>query len=242
MKILTLPKTSSQEVSGWGESGFHDLGSGWWSDPVCGLRFYDLDPMYKTEYFAGNHHPSIDDAKRMLDYMQQTYAALFGKSFDSVLELGTGGGEFTRVFRDAGLDYLAVEGTNAGREKMRSLGIPDGRVVAGDIRRLPNDPRFNARFDLTVCTEVAEHVEPWFASKVVEECTAHSDVVWFSAARPARPPHRGHYHHPNEAPIEAWDRLFAFMDFPHRVDLNGLLGRADRVYLSERAKGRALCE
>lgn len=75
---------------------------------------------------------------------------------------------------------------------------------------------------------MAEHIEPWFASKVVENCTRHANAVWFSAAKgDARP----HYHHSNEAPIEAWDRLFAFFGFTFGVVLDGRYGRADRLYL-----------
>ena len=82
-----------------------------------------------------------------------------------------------------------------------------------------------------MCTEVAEHIEPFFASKIVENCILHSEVVWFSAADRNR---RAHYHHSNEQEIEVWDNLFAHMGFPFYVPLNGMYDRASRLYFSER--------
>ncbi len=114
-------------------------------------------------------------------------------------------------------------------EKLKSIGIPNTSILHCDLKFLNPLER---TFDVVMCTEVAEHIEPWFASKIVENCTRHSDVVWFSAANGSAPPH---FHHMNEAPIEAWDNIFAQFDFRYHLPLSGLHGRADRVYLNHRS-------
>jgi 2-polyprenyl-3-methyl-5-hydroxy-6-metoxy-1,4-benzoquinol methylase len=159
--------------------------------------------------------------------MRSTYRTLFERDFTSVLELGTGGGEITIEFAKAGLDYVAVEGTKAGCLRLLEQGIPRERIVYADLRTMPN---LNRRFDLAMCTEVIEHVEPFFASKIVGNCVNHADVVWFSAADRNRAPH---YHHVNEQDIEAWDNIFAFLGHSISVELDGRFERADRVYIKD---------
>ncbi len=158
--------------------------------------------------------------------MQETFSAVFGVKSTSVLELGTGGGEITLHFHKASLDYQAVEGTEAGAKKLLSAGIPEARISLQNLKFMKPLGR---TFDLVMCTEVAEHIEPWFASKLVSNCVEHGDVVWFSAAKGDAPPH---YHHMNEVPIEAWDNIFAHFRFTYHIALNQTLNRADRIYLN----------
>jgi len=80
-----------------------------------------------------------------------------------------------------------------------------------------------------MCTEVIEHVEPFFAGRIVEFMTKHSDFIWFSAADRNRPPH---YHHINEQNIEVWDNLFAFFGFNIFVKLDRKFDRAYRLYIN----------
>jgi hypothetical protein len=197
----------------------------WWTDPLD-LRAYtysDPNVEYDKEYFESEHHPSEEVAKQLYDYMQQTYKQVFGRYFKSVLEFGAGSGEITAQFHEDDLHYFVVEPTTAGYEKLLSKGIYEASIIPEDIRFMYD---MNYKFDLVVCTEVAEHIEPWFASKVVEACTTHSDRVWFSAASEFQNPH---YHHPNVAPIHAWDKIFALFGYDYIV-LENKFDRAERLY------------
>jgi len=217
------------------DKGWHPYGAGWWTNNSCPFRFkyFRLDGSYTPDYFDSDSHPSPRIAEDLYGYMQGTFSGLFGRRFGSILELGVGGGEITGVFRTHALDYHAVEGTSGGVSKLLGSGVPSSRVTQSDLRFLQPIGR---RFDLVMCTEVAEHIEPWFASKVVQNCVDHADVVWFSAARPFGV--YQHYHHINEVPIEAWDNLFALFGYNHYVALNGTSGRADRLYMSAIARDR----
>lgn len=214
-------------ISKTSDDGYHRYGNDWWMQPGTpgALQYLALDPLYPTDYFIGHGHPERAGAESLVCYMIETHAALFGRPLESVLELGTGGGEITAELDRRGLDYLAVEGTAAGVARLKAIGIPDARVLHANLKFLPDIGR---RFDLAMCTEVAEHIEPFFASQLVLACTAHSAAVWFSAADRNR---RAHYHHINEQDISAWDNLFAHMGFGRRVELDGRHGRASRLYL-----------
>lgn len=211
--------------------GYHDYGNDWWSNSNCpySYKYLSIDSLYPEQYFGnGVGHPNDKMAADLYRYMQDTYASLFGRNFYSILELGTGGGEITRQLAANNLDYIAVEGTEAGVRKLLANGIDEARIVKSNLKFLPPVGRM---FDIAMCTEVAEHIEPFFASKVVENCIRHAEVVWFSAADRNRP---AHYHHINEIHIEAWDNLFAHMGHNYLVPLNHLHERASRIYLSER--------
>jgi len=231
LQVRRIASTVDVDVLSGG-GGYHWYGNDWWTNLSCphAFQYLSLDSLYPANYFRskadGGAHPAQSMAADLYEYMQSTYKAVFGMPFESILELGVGAGEITRQFREHGLDYCAVEGTSEGAAKLRQDGVPADRIVVADLKFLDPLPR---KWDLVMCTEVAEHIEPWFASKVVDDCVRHADAVWFSAAdRRIRP----HYHHMNEISIEAWDNLFACMGFPVFVELDGRHERADRLYLS----------
>ena len=185
------------------------------------------DDAYPEPYFSAcQGHPDEQAAEDIYWTIRQTYGRLFGRDFSSVLEIGAGGGEISAMFHKYNHDLTVVEGTTAGCAHIIGRGIARERVIQMDIKRFQPLGR---RFDLVICTEVAEHLEPFFASKVAEMCIAHGDAVWFSAADRER---RAHYHHINELPIAAWDNLFAYMGYNTFVELN-LENRGTRLYLSD---------
>ncbi len=218
------------------DKGFHGFGTQWWSNAECpySYKYLSLDAMYAPSYFesTGTGHPSYENAKQLYQYMQDVYEMLFGRKFKSIIELGTGGGEITHHFFEDNLELLAIEGTTHGIEKLLKLGLRPEQTLKRNLKFL--EP-LNRKFDIAMCTEVAEHIEPWFASKVVSNCVEHSDVVWFSAAKGD---YRPQYHHVNEVPIQAWDNIFANFGFGFHIALNGMIGRADRVYFNSESANR----
>jgi hypothetical protein len=210
-------------------SGYLAEGNDWWwnTTSVHSYQYFSIDPLYPPDYFQSPSHPSPAVSADLYSYMQDCFQRLSGQRFRSVLELGTGGGEITREFRSDNLDFVAVEGTTAGFERLVAQGIPEERIVRSDLRRLRPLGR---QFDLVMCTEVAEHIEPFFASKIAENCVLHAPVVWFSCADRNRP---AHVHHPNEQELYVWDNLFAFMGHSVSVHLDNRHARAGRIYLRD---------
>lgn len=213
------------------DDGYHKYGSFWWTNTDCpyAYKYLHLDSLYPSCYFQpGGGHPNVYKSRELYEYMQHIYTTIFGVQFNSILELGCGGGEITSQFEYHNLDYLAVEGTDAGVQQLVNIGIQPQRIIKSDLRLFKGIDR---TFDMVMCTEVAEHLEPPFSSKIVELCTSHSNVVWFSAAEPNC--NAPHYHHPNEMWIECWDNLFAFFGFNKFAILNDLHGRAKRLYIRQ---------
>jgi beta-1,4-mannosyl-glycoprotein beta-1,4-N-acetylglucosaminyltransferase len=231
--IVTLQREETIQVFDGKDNGYHSYGTQWWTNPKCphSFKYLNIDSMYPSVYFNDPSigHPPERVSDIIYSYMQEMYQKIFGREFISILELGTGGGEITRQFHKHKLDYIAVEGTTAGCDRLVATGMMPERIIQTNLKLMT---KLDRKFDISMCTEVAEHIEPWFASKVVTNCIEHSDVVWFSAAKGN---HSAHYHHINEVPIEAWDNLFAYFGFNHYIALDGRYDRADRIYLNNDA-------
>lgn len=134
------------------------------------------------------------------------------KSIQSVCEIGCGGGWFTEGFASKGLEVTAIEGSKIGYEKTRmrldAKNLNNVNLIKHDLRKNLNLER---KFDLVICTEVAEHIEPPFSALLVLNLISHGDLIWFSTEPPFT--NDAHYHHSNEQPTKFWSNLFKFYDF-----------------------------
>ncbi|MGA3068272.1 MAG: class I SAM-dependent methyltransferase [Tepidisphaeraceae bacterium] len=181
----------------------------WWFELQFPHSFelFDLDPFYEDIYFE-NDHVFPDVIKQYVDSVLDYGRRLTGRPVTSVLEVGSGGGWFTREFLNRGIDLVAIEGSRAGIAKSTERGVPSDRLVHHDLRR---PIQLGRRFDVAVCTEVAEHLECPFSGQLVQTLVDHSDVIWFSFEPPGT--NEAHYHHCNEQPAKFWLNLFKFHDY-----------------------------
>jgi SAM-dependent methyltransferase len=132
-------------------------------------------------------------ARKILDILDRFL------TIDSVLDLGCGIG----VWMESALvkPGRAVLGVEFEEFAPHELAV-DSKMIVNATLDQPID--LQRRFDLALCLEVAEHIEPEGAACVVSNCVRHSDVVLFSAAIPGQ----GGLHHVNEQPPEYWQGLF----------------------------------
>ena len=206
----------------------------WWFNHSFEHSFtiFDLDSFYQEDYFREDHV----DSQVVTNYVEAvlTYGRmLLGRNVRSVLEIGAGGGWFARGFLDQGITVLAVEGSRAGVNKARQRGVPEHAVMRHDLRQ-PLD--LDRKFDMVLCTEVAEHIECPFSSQLIANLTRHSDVIWFSFESPGT--NEAHYHHCNEQPEKFWRNLFRFYGFdmiriPKEVQ-HAVALRGRHLFFSER--------
>ncbi len=118
----------------------------------------------------------------------------------SVLDAGCARGTWLAAWRQAACeDGVGIDGNHVDQTK---LLIPRERFVEADLSQPFSLGR---RFDIVQCLEVAEHLPPSRSVGLVDDLTAHSDIVLFSAA----PPGQGGAGHINEQPYEFWRDLFA---------------------------------
>lgn len=152
----------------------------------------DASAIYDRAFFE-MHRPW----KAEYDVIADTLARYV--QFDSVLDLGCGNGFLIARFAEKGKHVLGVDAS------IHALEYAPERV-AGRIRIMDlTRPGSIGRFDLVVCSEVAEHLEECYAGVLVETiCSSAARAVYFTAATPGQ----GGHHHVNEQPHEYWIARF----------------------------------
>lgn len=140
----------------------------------------------------GEHH-TVEGAR-------ETLRALFAEAMpESVLDIGCGTGTWLRAALDCGA--TAVVGVDGGELPADLLAVPEAVIAKVDLGRPFSLDR---KFDLVLCLEVAEHLDPASAQTIVDTITAHGDRILFSAAVPGQPG----AHHVNCQWPSYWQRLF----------------------------------
>jgi SAM-dependent methyltransferase len=162
------------------------------------------DPRDKVYHDLIDHQLVEDDAKMrasadrilklLLDFIQPK----------SVLDVGCGVGSCLKSAQQLGIpDLRGLEGAWLDRSKL----VVDPNLV--ETRDLEHGFSLNRKFDLAICLEVAEHLAPESAPRLIESLAAHSDLVLFSAAIPFQ----GGHHHLNEQFPDYWAALFSDRGF-----------------------------
>jgi SAM-dependent methyltransferase len=124
----------------------------------------------------------------------------------SVVDVGGGTGAVLKAFTAFGVEKLLLLDVEAVRPE---LLIHEADFQATNLNAtLPNLDRF----DLALCLECAEHLNPQQGTALVDCLTASADIVIFSAAVPGQ---RGKGHI-NLRPLEYWKSLFERRGFRRR--------------------------
>lgn len=162
------------------------VGSYWWLNQSVpeSFSFAQLDRTYNQDYFDFGGHPDRPEYVQTYVTLVDQLTRLFfrdGRPITSLVEFGNGGGYFAQGFAARPYaDFVTVEGSGAGvATTLQRYNIPSDQVVQHDLR-LPL--YLGRRFDVAVCSEVVEHVEPPFAAQVVLTLVLHSNVIWFSVS------------------------------------------------------------
>jgi hypothetical protein len=176
------------------------------------FSFPVLDQTYDAKYFKQGGHPTFITDVYVEYVLEYTKLFLPSQKVQSLVEFGNGGGYFAKRFSDllGPNNFITVEGTGEGiAETLGQWLVPPEHVVQHDLRL----PLFlGKRFDVAVCTEVVEHLEPPFASQIILTLVTHADVIWFSF-KPLGLINRAWINHPNERPLKMWKNLFHFYGY-----------------------------
>ena len=117
----------------------------------------------------------------------------------SVIDVGCACGDLIKGFEDLGITCYGLEGA---KTVIPYLMVDESKVFFEDLRLPLNINHF---FDLVICFEVAEHIEPEYADQFVDNLTKLSWKILMSAA----PVGQGGHYHVNCQPYEYWIYKFA---------------------------------
>ena len=122
----------------------------------------------------------------------------------SVIDVGCATGDLVEEWNLMGKISMGIEGDPSCLEFAVSSDI-EIRDLRMPINSQPNaDTAFVFHPDLCTCFEVAEHIEPEYATIFVDNLVSLSDQVLVSVA----PPGQGGHYHVNCQPIEYWMEMF----------------------------------
>lgn len=162
---------------------------------------YNLDKAYSKKFFAQRKSlawriPIICDA--IIEVLKPK----------SVIDIGCGNGDLVKGFNDRSITAFGVEGTfNSwyGINGNKNIYIHDLRLPYNiDIRK----------FDLAICFEVAEHIEPEYVDIFLDNLCLVSNKILFSAAGPGQ---KGIYHH-NCQPREYWYHKLMLREYKNNLN------------------------
>lgn len=128
---------------------------------------------YDSKFFYDLRESSLRSAPFIADYIYRSFNP------KSVVDIGCGTGEILKILTASkGIDCQGIEGPwiESCPERFSNTKVAD----------LRNFIPLKKKFDVTICLEVAEHLEERFASNLISTLTSSSDIVLFSAAIPGQ--------------------------------------------------------
>ncbi len=112
----------------------------------------------------------------------------------SVIDCGCGPGIYLKSFKDGGCEVLGIDYCKSASKYLSEFEQVD--------LRFPYEPK--KKYDLSICLEVAEHIDKSYAGILIDNLVKTSDTILFSAATPKQ----GGENHINEQKLSYWINLF----------------------------------
>jgi hypothetical protein len=150
--------------------------------------------VYDEQFFKLNQQEGLAMAHWFMPALERTFG------FRSLVDVGCGTGHYVQWCHDHNLNACGIEGSRWACEHPLVRDV----ILWADLRTESVDKWKGHHFDLALCIEVAEHIEPEYADNLITLLTSLSDTVVFTAA----PPGQGGTCHVNEQPEEYWENKF----------------------------------
>lgn len=140
------------------------------------------------------------------------------KSDDRIIDVGCGEGHWALEFANHGCEVIGLDGPYHPDPPLGTRFLPHNLSQ-------PLPEHLVGRFEVAVCLEVAEHLQPKRAASFVAELCALAPLVIFSAAIPGQ----GGTGHLNEQWPDYWAKLFQANGFSVDGDLRYRIWDDERI-------------
>lgn len=128
----------------------------------------------------------------------------------TLVDVGCATADLVEGFIGLGVDAYGLEGSS---NCVPFLRVPKEKVLIMDLR-LPIP--YERSFDVALCLEVAEHIEPEYSDQFVRNLSKLSNSVVLTAA----PPGQGGHYHVNCQPKEYWiDKMWLLGGYSCFLDI-----------------------
>lgn len=130
---------------------------------------------------------------------------------DYIIDVGCATGDLVRELSIRGFNVEGIEGSSHAKKYFES-----NLIHIHDLRTPISDFSLFKQFNLVMCIEVAEHIEPEYSNIFIENlCYLTNEFILVTAAKPGQ---QGHYHVNCQNP-EYWIDKFKSKKFDCRDDL-----------------------
>lgn len=130
---------------------------------------------YIDNFFNFHLEDSINSAKGVIPQILKFIRP------DSLIDVGCGVGTWLSIWKEFGINNIS--GVDGSYVNLQDLLIDKAHFITADL-----DKGFeaNQKFELVTCLEVAEHIQPQNAEKLIQSLCNLGDVILFSAAIPGQ--------------------------------------------------------
>jgi len=163
----------------------------------------DIDAIYNKDFFEENINISKEGARKCIDILYKEFKP------KKVIDFGCGPGIFLKEFENKGVKVLGIDGSIAAKN---NAVIDKDKIIIEDLRK---EVDIKGKFDLTICFEVAEHIDNKFSETLVKNVTKNSKTVLFTAAKKGQ----GGMDHINEQDPKFWIDLFKNREYEFKEEL-----------------------
>ncbi|HET8626165.1 MAG TPA: glycosyltransferase [Thermomicrobiales bacterium] len=159
---------------------------------------------YNRDYYDYYNGLGPYTRERWLPFFRQVAAGIVADSHPRTsIEYGCAKGFLVETLREAGVEAYGIDFSPHAIAEVYEPLRPYCRV--GDVREAPPAP-WPRRYDVAICMEVLEHLDPRDALTAIRTLADAADVVYFSSNPDEEFPEATHV---NVQPAAYWEDLFA---------------------------------
>lgn len=133
------------------------------------------------------------------------------KKNDYIIDVGCATGDLVRELSIRGFNVEGIEGSSHAKKYFET-----NTIYVHDLRVLINNLSLYKKFNLVMCIEVAEHIEPEYSDYFMANLDyLTNEKIFITAAKPGQ---QGHYHVNCQLP-KYWIDKFKKYNFEYRDDM-----------------------